>query len=106
MVTAPSVKPVIVSVTAMAAGIDAPEMVIIRLEAAGKLHVPARFAMLLMPDVKVGLSADEKNPEGYERVIEPPIFRGVVEVNPSVTGTAVFVAMRSIEAIPNETAET
>ena len=99
-------KPVNVRVTDEAAGIAAPEMVITTLEAVGKLQVPARFAMLLLPDANVGLAAEEKKLEGYESVIKLPMFRTVAGVNPSVTGTEVFVAMRSRESIANETAAT
>lgn len=102
----PIVNPASVRVTAEEAGIAAPEIVIITLEAVVKLQVPARLAMLLLPDVRVGLTPEEKKLEGYESVMEPPILRGVVGVNPRVTETAVFVAIRSSEAIENETLET
>ena len=105
-VAVPIVNPASVRVTAEEAGIAAPEVVIITLEAVVKLQVPARLAMLLLPDVKVGFTPVAKKLEGYESVMEPPGLRRVVAVNPRVTETAVFVAIRSSEAIEKETLET
>jgi hypothetical protein len=63
-VIAPIVSPVIVSATADAAGIAAPDIVIVSEVAVVKLQVPASFAILLWPDEKVGFIPEAKNPDG------------------------------------------
>jgi hypothetical protein len=99
-------KPEIVIVTAEAAGIAAPVIVITKKEAPVELQVPARFATLLLPVVKVGVMDEAKNPEGYDNVIAPPMLRLTAAVNPNVTGTEVFPAIRSSDAIENDILET
>ncbi len=88
-------KPDIVT-TKAAAGITAPAVVMTTDVAVVAPHVPVSPATLLLPAATVGVMDGAKKPEGYVSVMVPPAGTRFNAVNPSVTGTDVFPALRSI----------
>ena len=103
-VTAPMVKPLIVTEKLAAAGIAAAPVVKTTEVAPVAPHVPVRAATLLLPaDIAVGITPVAKNAVGNETVTVPALGIAVTGVKLSVTGTAALPAMRSFEEIENST---
>ena len=63
---------------------------------------PLRCETLLEPEITAGVNDGAKKPEGYVRDIVLPGGRVVVRVNDRVSGTETLPAMRSDEAISND----
>jgi hypothetical protein len=97
-------KPEIVT-TKAAAGITAPAVVMTTDVAVVAPHVPVSPATLLLPAATVGVTDGSKKPEGYVSVMVPPAGTRFDAVNPSVTDTDVFPALRSIAAMLNNTSQ-
>ncbi len=97
-------KPDIVT-TKAAAGITAPAVVMTTDVAVVAPHVPVSPATLLLPAATVGVMDGAKKPEGYVSVMVPPAGTGFDAVNPSVTGTDVWPALRSIVEMLKYTSE-
>ena len=106
-VTAPMVKPLIVTEKLAAAGMMAEPVVMTKDVEPVAPHVPVRAATLLLPaDIAVGVTPGAKNAVGYETVTVPRMGIAVTGVKLSVTGTAALPAKRSFDAIENDTALT
>ena len=99
----PNRSPLNVKTNADADGIAAPAVVMTTDVAVVALHVPVSPATLLLPAATVGVTDARKKPDGYVSVMASPggtVFNGV---NPIVTGTLLFPAFRSDEAMENNT---
>jgi hypothetical protein len=94
----PMVKPVIV-MTSADAGMTAPAVVMTTEVALVVLHAPVSPATLLLPAATVGVMDGAKKPEGYVSVTVLPGSTGVCGVKLNVTGTPIFPAFRSEDAI-------
>jgi hypothetical protein len=94
----PIVKPVIV-MTSADAGMTAPAVVMMTEVALVVLHLPVSPATLLLPAATAGVMDGAKKPEGYVSVTVLPGRTGVFGVKPNVTGTPIFPAFRSEDAI-------
>ena len=92
----PNVNPFNVTVNADEDGIAAPAVVMTTEVAVVALHVAFKPATLLPPAATMGMTDGAKNPEGYVSVTVPPAATGFAALNPSVTGTDVLPALRSI----------
>ncbi len=92
------VKPVIVT-TSADAGMTAPAVVMTTEVALVVLHVPVSPATLLLPAATTGVMDGAKKPEGYVSVTVLPGSTGVFGVKLNVTGTPIFPAFRSDNAI-------
>ena len=95
-------KPEIVT-TKAAAGMTAPAVVMTTEVALVVLHVPVSPATLLLPAATVGVTDARKKPDGYVSVMASPGGTAFNGVNPIVTGTLLFPAFRSDEAMENNT---
>ncbi len=91
-------KPEIVT-TKAAADMAAPAVVMTTDELVVALHVPVSPATLLLPAATVGVMDGAKKPEGYVSVMVPPAGTRDPGVKLKVTGTAVFPAFRSEDAM-------
>ena len=96
----PMVKPAKVT-TNTDGGMTAPAVVMTRDVAVVELHVTVNPATLLLPLVTVGVTDGAKKPEGYVSVMVLPGGTRVPGLKLKVTGTPVFPALRSAEAIVN-----
>ena len=94
------VKPVIV-MTSADAGMTAPAVVMTTDVALVVLHAPVSPATLLLPAATVGVMDGAKKPEGYVSVMVLPGSTRVCCVKLNVTGTPIFPAFRSEDAIVN-----
>ena len=103
-VAAPIVKPLMVMVKA-AAGMMAPEVVILTAVADVAPHVAVKPATLLAPDATEGITEDAKKLEGYRRVKALPERMGNEAEKTIVTETDDFPFNRSDEEMPNEIRE-
>ena len=105
--TLPSVNPPMVKpdnvITNADGGMAAPAVVMTTDVAVVALHVPVSPATLLLPAATVGVTDGAKKPDGYVSVMAPPGGTAFNGVNPIVTGTLLFPAFRSDEAIENNT---
>ena len=99
----PNRSPLNVKTNADADGIAAPAVVMTTDVAVVALHVPVSPATLLLPAATVGVTDGAKKPDGYVSVMAPPGGTAFNGVNPIVTGTLLFPAFRSDEAIENNT---
>jgi hypothetical protein len=97
-VNPPMVKPVIV-MTIADAGMTAPAVVMTTEVALVVLHVPVSPATLLLPAATVGVMDGAKKPEGYVSVMVLPGSTGVFGIKLTATGTPIFPAFRSEDAI-------
>ena len=100
MVKLPMVKPAKVTTNADG-GMTAPAAVMVKDVAVVALHVPFNPTTLLLPSATAGVTYGAKKPEGYVSVMVPPRGTRVPGVKLKVTGTPVFPALRSAEAIVN-----
>ena len=87
-------NPDIVTVSATAAGMVAPTVVIITEVDVGALQIALKLGMLLWPAATVGV-ADAKKELGYVSVMMPPGPRDVTGTKRIVTGTLLLAATRS-----------
>ena len=101
-VEAPIVIPLVVTVNADKP-IAAPDVCMTIDEAVVGLHTATRLGMLLAPASTVGVTSEAKKAEGKLRVIESPEGISAVGVKANVTETDIRPAMRSDDAILNET---
>ena len=95
-------KPLMVTVNADNP-IAAPEVGRTMEDAVVALHATARFGILLANASTVGVTSETKKADGKLRVIESPDGMYAVGVKASVTETKFLKAMRSDDAILNET---
>ncbi len=99
----PNRSPLNVKTNADADGIAAPAVVMTTDVAVVALHVPVSPATLLLPAATVGVTDARKKPDGYVRLIVPPGGKFDKPVKRIVTGTSLFPAFRSDEAMENNT---
>jgi hypothetical protein len=103
-VKAPKVKPSIVKTKTDEDGIAAPAVVMTTEVAVVSPHVAVKPATLLPPAATAGVTDGMKKPEGYVSVMVPPGGTVFNTVNPTVTGTLIFPALRSSDAMRKITA--
>ena len=87
------------------AGITAPAVVMMMNVFVVALHEPVSPATLLLPAATVGVMDGAKKSEGYDSVMVPPAGIEFADENPSVTGTDVLLALRSLAEMIKYTSE-
>jgi hypothetical protein len=83
--------------------IEAPDVVMIKVEAEVLLQMAVRPATLLAPDATAGMTDERKKLKGYVRVMMPPEGTKLLGVNPKVMRTDDFPATRSERLMVKDT---